>query len=427
MIENALTILPMLVSVFWLLILTDDWILMRSRAKARIAMFAAACTILYSAHIIYFNHYYALLPVSDTLYATVQLSVFPLYALYIKEVTHDATRLQWMPTPIMAVTAATVALVTGTLYALMTPEQTHTFITEYLYHNNIEKLNGITMAQAVMHKAAHLVFALQAIFTLIYGAKRIRLHNQKVADYYADTFGRCVNHPQLTFIVFIITCILALTALTIGRHTFCNHPWLLAMPSLSFSTLIFLLCHDAHRMTMTTFEPQNTTTHLSLSEEKAENTASTSNGNKENRATEEINDEQHKEEVCNSSFTSEKVKEEGTAGTSTIDKLRTKIQQLMEEEKLYLQPDLKITDLSERLNTNRDYTQQAIKRMEQGSFSEYINRLRIEHACNMLHNNPKIALIDLINACGYSSHASFYRNFKQFAGMSPTAYIEKIS
>ncbi len=422
MIANTLTILPMLVSVFWLLILTDDWFLMRSRAKARIAMFAAACTILYSAHIIYFNHYYALLPVSDTLYATAQLSVFPLYAMYIKEVTHDTTKLHWMPIPVMAATVVAVAIITGILYALMTPEQTHTFIAEYLYHDNTEKLNGIILAQAIMHKAAHLIFALQAIFTLIYGAKRIRLHNQQVADYYADTFGRCVNHPQLTFAVFIITCILALTALTIGRHTFCNHPWLLAMPSLSFSTLIFLLCHDAHRMTMTTFEPKTAIVHLPHSEGLTENTASTSDDN-----TVEIhNEEQYTEKANDSSSTSEGNKGEGTVGTSTIDKLRTKIQQLMEEERLYLQPDLKITDLTGRLNTNRDYTQQAIKRMEQGSFSEYINRLRIEHACNLLRNNPKIALIDLINACGYSSHASFYRNFKQFAGMSPTAYIEKI-
>ena len=99
----------------------------------------------------------------------------------------------------------------------------------------------------------------------------------------------------------------------------------------------------------------------------------------------------------------------------------------MDEERLYLKNDLKITDLAELLNTNRDYTQQAIKRMNKGTFSEYINRLRIEHACNLLRNKPDIPFFDLITACGYSSHASFYRNFKQFAGMSPSAYIESIS
>lgn len=404
MIANTLTVLPMLISVFWFFILTDDWYITRSQAKAYITLFAAACTMLYAGHCVYFNHYHDLLPLSDTLYAAAQLAVYPLYAIYINKVTHDTQRTL---NSILLIPSAIIAVVTGTLYIMMKPDDTWLFITEYLYNNRLSNLNNLPLAQSVTHIAARIVFALQAILTLIYGAKRIRQHNKHIAENYADTFGRRVNHPQLTFLVFIIACVISLAALMIGRHTFLNHQLLLALPSLSFSALIFLLCHDAHRTSIS---------HTTITE-------TPNQPDKGNDIHEEENDS------APSSQTVENIPTpvHNNPTVSTIDTISTKIERLMNEECLYLKNDLKITDLAELLNTNRDYIQQAIKRMDKGTFSEYINRLRIEHACNLLRNKPDIPFFDLITACGYSSHASFYRNFKQFAGMSPSAYIESIS
>jgi YesN/AraC family two-component response regulator len=105
-----------------------------------------------------------------------------------------------------------------------------------------------------------------------------------------------------------------------------------------------------------------------------------------------------------------------------IRQISTRIEEVMREEKPFLQPDLRVSDLARLLHTNRDYISKAIRLDKGMSFNEYVNRLRIEHAITLMKNNPQIPVLELSIKSGYTSKASFFRNFKQFTGTSPKQF-----
>ena len=97
----------------------------------------------------------------------------------------------------------------------------------------------------------------------------------------------------------------------------------------------------------------------------------------------------------------------------------------MKEERLFLQNDLKISDLSLRLGSNRNYIYNAIN-VEMGvNFSDYINRQRIEYAAMMMGEHPELPINELYMKTGFSSSSSFYRNFRHYMGCTPKEYVEK--
>lgn len=76
--------------------------------------------------------------------------------------------------------------------------------------------------------------------------------------------------------------------------------------------------------------------------------------------------------------------------------------------------DLKLDDVVTLLFTNRTYLLNAIKSELGISFSEYVNRKRIDHAMRLQKNDPDILRQELAIRSGYNSVSSFYRNLKKY-------------
>ena len=101
----------------------------------------------------------------------------------------------------------------------------------------------------------------------------------------------------------------------------------------------------------------------------------------------------------------------------------TKLEVLINEDKVFLEPDLNLIELSQRLGTNRTYLSQAIKQFSGSSFSDFINSARIDYAKNLLLNNMPLKNVEY--SCGYTSTSTFYRQFQRQVGMSPTVWLDK--
>ena len=86
---------------------------------------------------------------------------------------------------------------------------------------------------------------------------------------------------------------------------------------------------------------------------------------------------------------------------------------------MFLQKNLKVSDIASALNTNRLYVSQAINDDMHMSFSEYINHKRISYAIQLMQNNPQLNMTEVAAASGFSTDNSFYRNFKAFTGKTP--------
>ena len=93
----------------------------------------------------------------------------------------------------------------------------------------------------------------------------------------------------------------------------------------------------------------------------------------------------------------------------------------MREDKVFLEPDLNLIELAQRIGTNRTYVSQAVRMYSGKSFSDYVNHERIMYAQQQLLSG--VALKDIEYTCGYISSSTFYRQFQKETGMSPGVWL----
>ena len=103
----------------------------RNLAKMRLLFFMLTATMLYLAHCIYFNRQTTVIPLTDTFYCFCNPAVFPLYYLYIEELTEYRPK-RWRQA-LCLLPSLLCSLMAGLLYLLMDPQETTTFVQHYLY------------------------------------------------------------------------------------------------------------------------------------------------------------------------------------------------------------------------------------------------------------------------------------------------------
>ena len=106
-------------------------------------------------------------------------------------------------------------------------------------------------------------------------------------------------------------------------------------------------------------------------------------------------------------------------------KLMLRIHQMMVEEKLFLNCELKVSDFVNRLGSNRSYISSCINTIEGCSFSTYVNRYRVEYAKQLLLRQSDKSVQIIGTESGFSSEQSFFRVFKSLTGMTPKEWIQQ--
>lgn len=103
--------------------------------------------------------------------------------------------------------------------------------------------------------------------------------------------------------------------------------------------------------------------------------------------------------------------------------------QLMQEEKLYTEPDLSLSILADKINVHPNYLSQVINEKEGKTFFEYINCLRVEEFKRLaaLPESRQFTIMSLAYDCGFNSKSSFNKNFKKATGLSPSEYLATIT
>lgn len=346
--------------------------------------FMVVATTLYACHFVFFNHLYGWMPVTDAIYCMTNLSVFPLYYLYIKEVTEEQNQKHWQVT--LLIPALLAGATTGTLYTLMDTQEAQSFISTFLYQGSTEGLDSLAWAQAITHICVKIIFALQIPLILMKGIQKIKRFDKMVESNYADTEFRKMHMTKTILVLFIVACIISFTANIFGKEYFDTAPWLVAIPSVTFSTLLFLLGYAGHK--------QDFTINRLILETACD--------------------------VTPSAYTEASTPKEERR--YNIGKSKTNIAETIETERLFLQQDLKINDIAKLLRTNRDYIYQAINVRMGMSFSEYINRLRVNYATQLMKDTPEMSTNEVAFRSGFSSLASFYRNFKTYQNCPPLTY-----
>ncbi len=104
-----------------------------------------------------------------------------------------------------------------------------------------------------------------------------------------------------------------------------------------------------------------------------------------------------------------------------------KLNECMEKNQLYLNPDLKLQDVAKAVKCNAGELSQVLNMFMNIGFTDYINKYRIDEFIKRIQDKSasKYTLVSLSEQCGFSSRTSFFRSFKKFKGMSPAEYIKE--
>jgi len=94
-----------------------------------------------------------------------------------------------------------------------------------------------------------------------------------------------------------------------------------------------------------------------------------------------------------------------------------------EEDKPYLNPDLKISDVARAIKTNRTYLSDLLSSDLDVNFNRFVNKYRIETALNILQNPGEKKLLEVAELSGFNSYSVFFCAFKEETGLSPAGYL----
>lgn len=87
--------------------------------------------------------------------------------------------------------------------------------------------------------------------------------------------------------------------------------------------------------------------------------------------------------------------------------------------------NLELLQLAKQFNYNYNYLSTYFNQQVKEGFSGYLNRLRVEKACDLLHTTP-YTIAQISELVGYSDHSYFCRVFKNLKGRTPSQWRRKI-
>ncbi|UII75652.1 AraC family transcriptional regulator [Flagellimonas sp. HMM57] len=110
-----------------------------------------------------------------------------------------------------------------------------------------------------------------------------------------------------------------------------------------------------------------------------------------------------------------------------IQKLQKRLHYFISEEKTFVQPDITLKSLAEKMNTSRNNLSWLLNQTYQVSFYDYINRFRIEEFLLKINNGEHLnhTLLALAMDVGFNSKSTFNKAFKNEMGLTPSDYIKK--
>ena len=104
---------------------------------------------------------------------------------------------------------------------------------------------------------------------------------------------------------------------------------------------------------------------------------------------------------------------------------RATLEQWMEQDKPYLNPDFQLMDLRKVLPMNRTYISQFINTEFGCSFYHFVNQYRIDEAKRLMADSPDMKIADVAARSGFSSRTVFSSTFTKIVGVSPSEWSKQ--
>lgn len=90
--------------------------------------------------------------------------------------------------------------------------------------------------------------------------------------------------------------------------------------------------------------------------------------------------------------------------------------------KNYNDCELTLKSMASQLHVSESYLTRIIKKKANTSFSELLTKVRMEEAISLMLSNSSLTSLEVSERVGYKSQHYFCKVFKDYTGMTPTAY-----
>ena len=377
-IQNIIELTPFYITLFWglVFILNPP---RENRARFGLGIFMLTASVVYFAHAVYFTGDYSFYMKIGSLYTLADLSVYPMYYLYIRLLTSDIRfKYSYLWHLLPSVVLAVLLLV---LFSSASGAGRVLYFNQVVvyHHWPTGAVSPLLKTMAITYFVSRIVFGIQSVVYLLPGLKLIKKYNKRVANFYSNPDGKRLVWIELLTLTLLVTALASFVANLLGRHFFSAHH-LLAIPSFLFSFMFFLIGLLGNKQV-------HNITHV-------------------------VKDEDNKEYSTDS------------AQITPVFVLKEKLLAVMENEALYLDPNFHITSLSEKIFTNRTYLSNMINEEFNMSFSDFVNQYRVIYAKTLMEadGEGKHSLEYFSEKSGFGSISSFNRAFKKFEKISAGSF-----
>ncbi|GHT09966.1 hypothetical protein FACS189426_09450 [Bacteroidia bacterium] len=381
MLDSLLALAPMFVCLFWVVTLLFD-VTNRSRAQGVLILFMTVGGIQLLGQAIFNHHDYWLTAVYDPIYASATSFLYPLYYQYVRSLTLPKGRSLkswWFMFP-----SVVISLMNITLFFLTSAEELRIYSHAVLYGEEGFTLPLLVVLQKWNANTLYILFDIQGILALWHGLKLFKQYRQRLSEYYSDPDERMIASLKFLQYSFVFSFVGSTTFCSIGRISFIQSTGWLFVASIGHAVIFYLIGFVGIQQRFTVDDMER-----------------------------DVIKSDHEEE---------------TSFLSDVRSLKSQIIALLEKEELFRQADLSISDVAFRLHTNRAYISRTLNQDLQTSFSDFVNKYRVEYAKKLLLSaeHSKASIISIAEAAGFSHLSSFYRVFKSIEGVSPKEWQKKL-
>jgi AraC-like DNA-binding protein len=120
----------------------------------------------------------------------------------------------------------------------------------------------------------------------------------------------------------------------------------------------------------------------------------------------------------------EPIKPKNTLTDSDLELWKNKVLTYFEKEKPYLNPELTLSELAQKLKTNTSILSQIINTGFNKNFNDFVNEYRVKAFQDKIKSKEysHYTMLALAFDCGFNSKATFNRAYKKLTGQNPSAF-----
>lgn len=338
---------------------------------------------------------YATYAVLDTVDAFITPLILPIMYLYFKSLTNERP-FSWKDY-LWCVPAIIIGSCALVLY-LMIGSENATNYHQYLldgeplppeYTGTVYRLHELISVTVYIR-----VMITGTILISIYTVCTILRYHRRLKSFYSNLEDKSIEQDYTILFWYLMSCLIALIFSLTGKPFWEKYPGLTAIFFVLGAMIYFGLGYSGSKLKYSVEKLAQDLQHADRAE----------------RADAE----------CLSGTTGEEVeKPEKFAHSEKFRKQLIAFDTLMDRDKIYLKSDLRADEVARLMCTNRKYVTLTIKEGYQCSFSDYINRKRVEYSMELMRANPYLRQQQVAEDSGFQSASTFSKSFRQVNGIPP--------